>query len=782
MSCVLTAAITDRWTRLGMTWVILGMILMPALVSAGEIPAELPPPVVNDEAALLAAAQAVEPELLDGGYRQYDIRIAEAATWDGPVDLMMRLWLPPADDHAGPYPVIAYVHGGGFIGGSYAASLLSERGDFAAAWRASLDAGMAVASLSYRKAREAGWPAPVSDPLAALRFLARHGGHWHLDGRRFGVSGHSAGARSAALIGMVPQDAFHVADLPWQGETVTIAATWLWAGSALTAPELHQFAEFGKPRNYSVMRLHHGEHPAWSDGTRHSMRIRNNWPHISMALPPLFMLRGDRDYGGDHSDAETAVALWQAMGVEATLSIVPGGHGAGGPPEPYVDFFRQHLVEAPFTPPARDPLEAARLSLAQGHPYGALEILAAAHTGQAGRQPPPGQWIFSHDGCLFWLADDDQWPDDHRHLAQAAQTAAAQIEAAAAQRYRERREWLRAAEAARTVRRLLDGDVRMRAVSEQIEALVGAEQRLFEALAAANAQIHAGEQAAALAILADHDDPRIAASIAGLQTPPDSVPSWAEDHGVDLYGPWVSLGLGQGVDMRLRWVPPGSWELPEHLHFGNRVDQPLTTTINIADGFWLADTQTTWSQWRAVNGQDLADLTEAQAQRPVNHTDYLQIVAWLDTLGARHEDLLVRLPTEEEWIHAATQGGRDDVMAGIDLHSVHALVVDPDDPGPLPVRSTVPDLGGYYGLLGGVMEWTASPGRATARFSDETGRMRIIAYPIARGGAWSNMPHSLGIDTRSQQRHGNRQSDLGFRVAIGGGPEAADWRRAVIRR
>ena len=85
-------------------------------------------------------------------------------------------------------------------------------------------------------------------------------------------------------------------------------------------------------------------------------------------------------------------------------------------------------------------------------------------------------------------------------------------------------------------------------------------------------------------------------------------------------------------------------------------------------------------------------------------------------------------------------------------------------------------------MLGGVHEWTSSPGRHTARFTDSAGRFRVLAYPIARGGAWSSMPHTLGPGIRKQHRHGNRQPDLGFRFAIGEGPGAADWLSDVERK
>ncbi len=91
-------------------------------------------------------------------------------------------------------------------------------------------------------------------------------------------------------------------------------------------------------------------------------------------------------------------------------------------------------------------------------------------------------------------------------------------------------------------------------------------------------------------------------------------------------------------------------------------------------------------------------------------------------------------------------------------------------------------MNGYYGLLGGVMEWTASPGHSLAHVTDEDGNRITIAYPIARGGAWSNMPHSLDLGHRMQHRHGNQQHDLGFRVVVSSDLGSSDWLEQIIKK
>lgn len=749
-------------------------------LNAAELAARLPEAIANDEAALLAAAQAVQPQVSESGYRYYDLTVARVATWSGePKELIVRLFLPP-EKQKNAYPLVAYMHGGGFIGGNPELNIESDR-DFSVAFRALLDDGFAVASLGYRLAREAGWPAPISDTLCGLRFLRDYAGNWGLDGSRVALIGHSAGARGVALLGMVPQNAFHVQDLPWQGEAVNIAAVWLWAGSPFTYPLLSEWEEFGKPRNFSVMRLHHGEHPAWDDATRHSLRIRNNTPHLSMALPAYYLLRGASDYRGDHSDAERAVEIWQALGAEATLTIVPGGHNACGPSEAVAEFMRRHLVEQPYAIKTRKHEAAAEALLDASESVAAIEVLNSLRTSEDGHLLPAGNWLYLSDLRMFWLPEIAEWPESQKKLVAAACGRLAQDELSAAQSFVEKRQWFRAAEAARNVRCLAGSGKDAAELIAEIEAAVQRENKIFRTLYDANQFVAGGDKVAAEVLLAELDDERAVGARQRLKEDAHEVPVWADDSGVDVYGVWVDLRLNEDTAIRLRHVEPGGWELPEHLCYRNREEDPWTTRINIEHGFWMAETPVTEGQWRALTNVE-GHGAEAGAMRPQGSIEYLQIVDWLEKLSARHDDLLARLPTEEEWLHAATAGGRNDTMGGIDLHAVHAQVVDPSNPTHFSVKRQLPDLSGFYTILGGIQEWTASPGNNTARFNDDKGRLRVIAYPIARGGAWSSMPQTLGFENRSQQRHGNRQPDLGFRVVIGGGPDAAEWLKGVEKR
>ncbi len=734
-----------------------------------QIKALVPELFPQDEEALLHQAKKQDPEILTGGYRQYDLIVARLNTWDNELkNIIVRLLLPPEKkrDH---FPLVVYVHGGGFIGGSPQINILEERKGFGFALRTLLDEGFAVASVGYRLAREAGWPAPLSDVLCGFRFLSLHAHNWGIDASHIGITGHSAGARIAALAATVDQNAFHRQGLPWGNSPVNFAAIWLWAGSAWDWPNVNQWSEFGKPRYFSVPRLLFGEHPAWDNDARHRIRIRSHLPHLSMAIPPLYIFRGESDYRGDHSDARRAVEIWRILGSEATLGMEPGGHNTIGPTEPFIAFFKQHLCNKNPKQKPRNLLETARRLNDAEEALAAIEVLNQKNTRNGGYSLPKGSWMILQDHALLWNPDEKNWTKEEQKQLNLARKKLAEKEAKAATRFLQRGHWFRAETAAKNVLILDSQNEKMISLISDTKEIIRKEEQVFLGLHKANRAILAGDVKRAKEIITIIDDSRLTRAYEGVSLKENpQIPIWAEEGGIDLYGIWISIKLKNEVKIRFRWVEPGSRELPEHLHFRNKEENPWTTRIIVNKGFWLAETETTSLQWQAISDQHPKNSESADINQPQTMVDYLQIINWLKLFEKRLNGPVIRLPTEEEWLYAATNGGCNNTQPPVHIGAVHAMRVDVITPAPLPVEATIPDLNGYYGLLGGVMEWTASPGPSKAYFKDKNGRKRIMAYPISRGGAWSFMPHSLALAERKQQRHGNKQPDLGFRIAIEG--------------
>lgn len=129
-------------------------------------------------ACSLSVAEAASPVI------HKDIEFANV---DGH-SLKLDLYLP-AEEKVGP--LVVWIHGGGWRGGSKSKCGIS--------WLT--DDGFAVASISYRLTNKAIFPAQIHDCKAAIRWLRANASKYGYGVDRIGVSGSSAGGHLAALVG-----------------------------------------------------------------------------------------------------------------------------------------------------------------------------------------------------------------------------------------------------------------------------------------------------------------------------------------------------------------------------------------------------------------------------------------------------------------------------------------------------------------------------------------------------------------------------------------------------
>jgi acetyl esterase/lipase len=119
------------------------------------------------------------------------------ATVDG-VDLRLDLYragAPAGTAAGGASPVVVYVHGGGWTHGDRTAEAETRLAPMAAQ-------GVTVASIDYRLAPDAVFPAQLHDVEAAVRWLRATGPELGLQTDRIGVWGASAGAYLVSLLAL----------------------------------------------------------------------------------------------------------------------------------------------------------------------------------------------------------------------------------------------------------------------------------------------------------------------------------------------------------------------------------------------------------------------------------------------------------------------------------------------------------------------------------------------------------------------------------------------------
>lgn len=251
---------------------------------------------------------------------------------------IMRLKNAPKD----PMPVIVWIHGGGFRGGSktsgYPRLLRFVR------------RGYLGVTIDYRFTTEKIFPAQLQDCKCAIRFLRAHAKKYNLDPDRIGVWGASAGGNLVAMLGTTGGVEEFEGDGGWQEYSSRVQAVVDYYGMT-DFMAIEELVKQGKATERFM--LHDGKDSAsgllggkfWEKPDL--ARKASPTTYASKDDPPFLIFHGDQDPLTNWSQSELLHKTLQKAGVESEFYLVKGGkHGWG--PRPDVDdrvdaFFDKHL-------------------------------------------------------------------------------------------------------------------------------------------------------------------------------------------------------------------------------------------------------------------------------------------------------------------------------------------------------------------------------------------------------------------------------------------------------
>ena len=132
------------------------------------------------------------PTALVPGVSSTDRQIPGAAGY-----LPVRIYTPAG---VGPFPVVVYFHGGGWV--------IADKQVYDGGARGLSKASQAiVVSVDYRRAPEAKFPAAWDDALAAYKWVAANAGSINGDASRLALAGESAGGNLAIATAVAARDA-----------------------------------------------------------------------------------------------------------------------------------------------------------------------------------------------------------------------------------------------------------------------------------------------------------------------------------------------------------------------------------------------------------------------------------------------------------------------------------------------------------------------------------------------------------------------------------------------
>jgi acetyl esterase len=228
-------------------------------------------------------------------------------------DMFLDVFRPAAT--TAPLPLVVWVHGGGFVGGS--------KEELAGYFKLLASNGFAVAALRYSLAPGHRYPTPLRQLMQALQYLQANAGRLVIDPDRIALAGDSAGAHIAAQAGAL-------VTTPGYADAVGITATVssaqlrglvlacgpydLQLGRHPSSPAGHLFMQIAL-QSYSGKRrfLDDPAFAAWS--------ITDN---VSPAFPPALITVGNADPLRPHS--ELLARKLRTQGAEIETLFFPASH------------------------------------------------------------------------------------------------------------------------------------------------------------------------------------------------------------------------------------------------------------------------------------------------------------------------------------------------------------------------------------------------------------------------------------------------------------------------
>jgi acetyl esterase len=244
--------------------------------------------------------------------KQYDIKVWDVEYRRDPVrTLLARIYQPQGE---GPFPALLDVHGGAWNDQDRTANAPVDE-QLAAS-------GLLVVAVDVRLAKEAPYPASVTDANYGIRWLKAKARDWNGAPETVGALGSSSGGHVIELCAMRPRDSrYTVHPLP-EAPHLDATLTYVVARSPISDP-FARYEQAQKMQRETLIRNSEIYFNPWDtifDGNPQRILERGE----SVTLPPMFILQGELDDNVLPAVQEHFVATYRAAGGEIDYEVYPG--------------------------------------------------------------------------------------------------------------------------------------------------------------------------------------------------------------------------------------------------------------------------------------------------------------------------------------------------------------------------------------------------------------------------------------------------------------------------
>jgi formylglycine-generating enzyme required for sulfatase activity len=227
-----------------------------------------------------------------------------------------------------------------------------------------------------------------------------------------------------------------------------------------------------------------------------------------------------------------------------------------------------------------------------------------------------------------------------------------------------------------------------------------------------------------------------------------------------------------GVGFKMVNIPAGSFEM------GSPASEPERDSTEgpqhrvSLQAFQMGQTTVTQGLWQAVMGNNPSKFSNCGADCPVEQVSWNDAQGFIQKLNQLTGQSF-RLPSEAEWEYAARAGSQTTYPWGNEIGQNNANCNGCgsrwDAKQTAPVGQFAANAFGLYDMHGNVWQWvqdiyhdnySGAPADGSAWTSG-----RNQARGVNRGGSWGSSPRILRSAGRDWFTPGNRDGDIGFRLA-----------------
>jgi formylglycine-generating enzyme required for sulfatase activity len=239
----------------------------------------------------------------------------------------------------------------------------------------------------------------------------------------------------------------------------------------------------------------------------------------------------------------------------------------------------------------------------------------------------------------------------------------------------------------------------------------------------------------------------------------------ANEIGTGRVGVTLGMPLGGILVMPFAFCPAGSFTMGSPPRETDRSSNENQVSVTLSKAFWMAKTEVTQAQWRAVMGSNPSHFVgDDLPVETVSWGEAQEFIKMMNYSGVLPSGWKMALPTEAQWEYAC-RAGETGAYSGGTVDQV-AWSKSYMQSKTNQVGKKKPNLWGLHDMHGNVWEWCADWYADKLVGGTDPSGTALGNNRVRRGGSWNNIDALCRAAYRGSGHPDLRNYVLGFRPAL----------------